>query len=233
MSLRRVFTKPAHGGYRASGAGPHQTAITADLSAALVLIEQEILEHEHPEDQAPHFNRAGDLCAQAVRVEVALGYYDRAIDGFLRGGRYELARAVCRKLVRLEPHVVRARSTLAWLAIRGDWRAEAEQEIQEYVDAALATYVEDLAAKHLIAMEKSTINADLRESIALQLISLGAHRAADVLLRSVYAERNGRRAPRRGADARRSWDRALDHAILAKPEPWRRALRQAEDMPAV
>ncbi|MGH7481899.1 MAG: hypothetical protein ACRELV_07055 [Longimicrobiales bacterium] len=210
---------------------PHRRlAVPPGLAEELTALEGQIMEKQAPEDQAPLFNRAGDLCAQCDRREIALGFYDRAIDGFLRAQRYELARALCRKLVRLEPHIVRARSTLAWLAIRGERRADAEHEVEDYVDAALAAFVEDLAAKHLIAMEKATADAHLRESIALQLISLGAHRAADVLLRSLYAERNGGRPRRHGVEARRSWERALDQAILAKPEPWRQALRQVEEM---
>jgi hypothetical protein len=220
-------TRPA-----ASSRAHRRVALPVEIARTLTELERHILDAEAPEDQAPHFNRAGDLCAQCDRAELALSYYGRAIDGFLRAGRYELARAVCRKLVRLEPCVVRARSTLAWLAIRGNWRADAEREIQEYVNAALAAYVEDLAAKHLIAMEKATTDGHLRETIALELLSLGADRAADVLLRSLYAERNGGRPERHGKDARRSWQSALDHAILAKPEPWRQALREVEDLSA-
>lgn len=225
--LSMVFGKPKPAQRSASSSGYRRLAVPPEISEELTELEEQILVSELPEEQAPHFNRAGDLCAQCEQIELALGYYDRAIDGYLRAGRYELARAVCRKLLRLWPSVVRARSTLAWLAIRGEGRAEAERGIQQYVDASLSAFVDDLAAKHLIAMEKSTDDGDLREAIALHLLSLGAAKAADTLLHSLYAERNGRRPPRDGTDARRSWQRALDHAVLAKPEPWREALNEA------
>ena len=62
-----------------------------------------------PGFDAQFFNRAGDLCVESGDRPRALHYYGRAIDAYLRAGRYNAGGAVCRKLLRVSPGAVRAR----------------------------------------------------------------------------------------------------------------------------
>ena len=85
----------------------------------------------------PHYLvRAAQLAAAADRKDQALTLYGRAIDGYLEAGRARAAEALCRKVLSAYPQVVRARRTLALLALgRGDYE-EADRLIHEYAEAA-------------------------------------------------------------------------------------------------
>lgn len=126
-----------------------------------------------PGFDAQFFNRAGDLCVEAQDRERALGYYGRAIDAYLRAGRYNASGAVCRKLLRLSPGSVRARCTLAWLSIGKGLLGDAQWEVDEYVDAAVAAGQADLAARQLRMMIEATYDPELRALLTDHLHKLG------------------------------------------------------------
>lgn len=126
-----------------------------------------------PGFDAQFFNRAGDLCVEARDRARALGYYGRAIDAYLRAGRYNSAGAVCRKLLRISPGSVRARCTLAWLSIGKGLLGDAQWELDEYVDAASAAGKADLARRQLRMMAEATYNPELRALLADHLEKLG------------------------------------------------------------
>lgn len=68
-------------------------------------------------ERARIMNRAGDLCFHAGQQDRALLYYDAAIDLFIEAAEFAASAAICEKLIRLNPRIIRAHCTLAWLAI--------------------------------------------------------------------------------------------------------------------
>ena len=131
-----------------------------------------------PGFDAQFFNRAGDLCVEGQDRDRALAYYGRAIDAYLRAGRYNAAGAVCRKLLRISPGSVRARCTLAWLSIGKGLLGDAQWEVDEYVDAAVAAGQSDLAARQLRMMADATYDPELRALLTDHLAKLGDADAA-------------------------------------------------------
>lgn len=130
------------------------------------------------EDAVPGFgaqflNRAGDVCLEARLHRRALSYYGRAIDSYLHAGRYDAAAAVCRKLLRVSPRSVRARCTLAWLAIGKGMLGDAQKEIAEYVDAAERSARQEMAVSQLRMMAEATYHGGLLDVLAEQLDRLG------------------------------------------------------------
>jgi predicted Zn-dependent protease len=167
-----------------------------------------------PGFDAQFFNRAGDLCVEAQERRRALGYYGRAIDAYLRAGRYNAAGAVCRKLLRIAPSAVRARCTLAWLSIGKGLLSDAQWEVDEYVQAAVDAGQGDLALTQIRLMAEATYNPQLRALLADHLHKLGDSDAARAVMESEGLEED----PREEAEA--LWSRVLRAALMA-PEDMR------------
>lgn len=146
-----------------------------------------------PGADAAAYNAAGDLYAEAGLVDRALSYYGLSIDAFLKVERWDAAAAVCRKVLRLSPATVRARCTLAWLAIGKEMPREAEVHIRDYVAAAVKAGHDALAVAQLKRMGDAAGNAGLRQVVGEYLLNLGADRAADHVFGTVYKERNSTR----------------------------------------
>lgn len=167
-----------------------------------------------PGFDAQFFNRAGDLCAEADESRRALEYYGRAIDAYLRAGRYNAAGAVCRKLLRISPDSVRARCTLAWLSIGKGLLSDAQREVDEYVEAAVAADQADLARKQIRMMAEATYNQELRVLLADHLHKLDDSETAEKIMATDPEERG----PREEAEA--LWSRVLRAALMG-PEDLR------------
>jgi predicted Zn-dependent protease len=167
-----------------------------------------------PGFDAQFFNRAGDLCVEAKERHRALGYYGRAIDAYLRAGRYNAAGAVCRKLLRISPGAVRARCTLAWLSIGKGLLSDAQSEVDEYVQAAVDAGQADLALQQVRMMADATFDSDLRALLAGHLHKLGDPEAAE----RVVAVGATDSQPREEAEA--LWSRVLRAALMG-PEDLR------------
>lgn len=161
-----------------------------------------------PGFDAQFFNRAGDLCVEAQDRTRALTYYGRAIDAYLRAGRYNAAGAVCRKLLRVSPGSVRARATLAWLSIGKGMLGDAQWEVDEYVEAAVAAGRTELAREHLRLMADATYSMDLRALLASHLRRLGDDDGAD----RIMAEGPAPEGQREEAEA--LWSRVLRAALM-------------------
>jgi hypothetical protein len=146
-----------------------------------------------PGSEAAAFNTAGDLSSEAGISDKALSYYGLAIDAFLKVERWDAAAAVCRKVLRLSPRAVRARCTLAWLAIGKEMPAEAQVQIRSYVDAAVKAGREPLAVAQLKRMGDAAPSPSVREEVADRLLALGADRAADHVFGTVYRDRQAGR----------------------------------------
>lgn len=167
-----------------------------------------------PGFDAQFFNRAGDLCVEAQDRKRALAYYGRAIDAYLRAGRYNAASAVCRKLLRISPGAVRARCTLAWLSIGKGLLSDAQWEVDEYVQAAVDAGQTDLAVKQIRMMADATYNPDLRALLADHLHKLGDSEAAERVMDPANIDDE----PREEAEA--LWSRVLRAALMG-PEDLR------------
>lgn len=161
-----------------------------------------------PGFDAQFYNRAGDLCVEAQDRERALSYYGRAIDAYLRAGRYNAAGAVCRKLLRVSPGSVRARATLAWLSIGKGLLSDAQWEVEEYVEAARAAGQVDLARKQLRLMAEATQNVELRALLADHLRKVGDDEGAERVVDMPLEELAGRE------EAEALWSRVLRAALM-------------------
>jgi tetratricopeptide (TPR) repeat protein len=160
-----------------------------------------------PGFDAQFFNRAGDLCVETREEARALDYYGRAIDAYLRAGRFNAAGAVCRKLLRISPTSVRARCTLAWVSIGKGLLGETQREVDAYVEAAVAAAQVDLARRQIRMMAGATRNRELRALFADYLAKLGDPDAAG---RIMSAEANaGDSEP-----AEALWSRVLRAALM-------------------
>lgn len=183
------------------------------LEKQLKALEQQA-EIALPGFDAQFFNRAGDLCVEAQDRTRALGYYGRAIDAYLRAGRYNAAGAVCRKLLRISPGSVRARCTLAWLSIGKGLLSDAQWEVNEYVESAVSAGQGELARLQLRMMADATYNPELRALLADHLQKLGDPEAADEAMA----------VPDEGAAEREEpealWSRVLRAALMG-PEDLR------------
>lgn len=183
------------------------------LEKQLSSLEQQA-ETALPGFDAQHFNRAGDLCVEAGDRSRALSYYGRAIDAYLRAGRYNAAGAVCRKLLRMSPNAVRARCTLAWLSIGKGLLTDAQREVEEYVRSAVEAGQSDLALAQIRLMAEATREPDLRTLLADHLRTLGDEDAARRAM-EVEAVPDAQRE-----EAEALWSRVLRAALMA-PEDMR------------
>lgn len=161
-------------------------------------------------------NRAGDLCAQAGQRARALSYYGRAIDSYLEGGRFDAAGGVCRKLLRISPDAVRARCTLAWLAIGKGLAGDATREMTQYVRAASQAGQGKIARKQLHLMAQATPGPALHRLIAELLLELGDETGAERLLQAAGdGEGEEETLP---ADQEVHWARVLRAALMGPDE---------------
>jgi hypothetical protein len=151
----------------------------ASLSAMLRSMEARARQCEYPDQRARILNLAGDLCFDAGERERSIGYYGRAIDIHITHQEYSAAVAICQKIVRLTPEVVRARCTLAWMAIARGLIQEAQTRIADYKAAAENQGQARLARAHLLMMAEVIENRDLLLTIAESLIELGDAENAD------------------------------------------------------
>jgi tetratricopeptide (TPR) repeat protein len=149
------------------------------LSDELRDITERLRDEISPEQRARLMSRAGELCFAAGQRERALLYFDACIDLYLSIGRFAASAAICEKLVRLNPGVVRARCTLAWLAIARGLEDEAERRVDEYATAALRLERPTVAQRQLRAMAEEVDSRDVLTSIARALQKLGDTQSAD------------------------------------------------------
>jgi tetratricopeptide (TPR) repeat protein len=180
-------------------------------------LERELRELEqqadraHPGFDAPLFNRAGDLCLDAGLSDRALEYYGRGIDAYLRAGRYDAAAGVCRKLLRVAPNAVRARCTLAWLAIGKGHQGDARAEVEAYVAAARRARQEPIAIRQLRMMGEVVFDEELWRVLSEQLHALGETAGSTAATPPAVA-------PASAEDREALWARVLQAALMGPRE---------------
>lgn len=182
------------------------------LESRLRSLEQQA-EIALPGFDAQFYNRAGDLCVETEEEARALDYYGRAIDAYLRAGRYNAAGAVCRKLLRISPTSVRTRCTLAWVSIGKGLLGETQREVDEYVEAAVVAGQVDLARRQIGKMAEATRNRELRALFADYLTKLGDPAAAERIMSAESVEDGSE-------PAEALWSRVLRAALMG-PEDLR------------
>lgn len=126
-------------------------------------------------------NRAADLALTAGDRDLALRYYGRSIDAYMALRQFDASTAVCRKLLRLVPDVVRARCTLSWLCLGKGHLDQARQHLELYVTAARRSGRQAMAKQQLRLMAQYARDGGLRSYIATQLRELGDSEGAGVL----------------------------------------------------
>ena len=161
------------------------------------------------EMRARLMNEGGDLCYQAGQRERALLYFDAAIDLYLATSRFAASAAICEKLIRLNPQIVRARCTLAWLAIARGLDDEASRRVEQYGEAALRQERPTVAQRQLRAMAEETDSESVLEAIAHALLKLGDAQSADRIFGLTHSP---------GARSRRSYASPdeRDRAIISR-----------------
>jgi hypothetical protein len=139
------------------------------------------LETAAPPQRAFLLKRAGDVCVSMNERRKALGWYGRAVDQHLHLGDSAQAALLCRMIVHVQPEAVRARCTLAWIAIATEQHADAVRELDAYVEAARHASQNALAAQQLGWMFEAAGSAGVREKVVAALRELGDAERADVL----------------------------------------------------
>lgn len=204
-----------------AGGDPKQT-----LERELQSLEQQV-RTASPGYETQFLNRAATLCVEAGQPARALGYFGKAIDVYLESGRFSAAEVLCKKVVQTIPEAVRARCTLAWLAIGKGAHARPELDIADYVRAAKKAGKEPLAVKQLVMMAEAASSVELRELLAEHILDLGDAVEADHVYGLVFAERNGlRSAP--VEDEGKFWANMLRAALMG-PEELREHRRSEVD----
>ncbi len=141
-------------------------------------IEQELKRIGHGYEAARLLNRAGDLYLVKGDRPNALKRYGDAIDAYLQSGEYDNAMAVCRKIIRVVPEVIRTRRTLAWLCLGKGFLEIAREHIDAYTVASLEADLAPLAAQHLLLMAQYVDRSEFRNFLSDKLEQLGDEEAA-------------------------------------------------------
>jgi hypothetical protein len=134
----------------------------------------------------------------------------------VRADRFNAATAVCKKVIRLSPQVVRARCTLAWLALGKGFVPEAQEYIDHYLMAAERAGREVLA-RHQVKRMSTVADAEpMRMFLAHRLLEMGEDRTANQVFGMVLQERNQR--GRQPTDAVQRWHEARRCALMSPSE---------------
>lgn len=152
-----------------------------DLRRQLDTLEFQAMHSTAAATAASALNQAGDACERAGEITLALEYYGQAIDTNVKADRFTPAMALCRKVVRVAPNVVRARCTLAWLAIGNGFERDSIVLVGEYVSAAQRARCGPLAVAQLRRMSEVATGGELRNALAVHLRRLGDNATADRL----------------------------------------------------
>jgi tetratricopeptide (TPR) repeat protein len=139
------------------------------------------LETAAPPQRAFLLKRAGDVCVSMNERRKALGWYGRAVDQHLHLGDHAQAALLCRMIIHVQPDAVRARCTLAWIAIATEQHADAVRELGSYVEAARQGRQNALAARQLGWMFEAAGSSEVREKVVAALRDLGDATRANAL----------------------------------------------------
>ncbi len=137
-------------------------------------------------EQAALLRGSGDVFRDRGDTARALLFYDAAIDLYLRAGDSAMAAALCETVVVLAPNGVRARCSLAWLAILLSPAEEAARRIAQYAEAAEAAGLAARACPQLRCMAEECESPAVLEVIADALMHLGDAAHATKVYARIY-----------------------------------------------
>lgn len=144
------------------------------------------------EEQLPGSPEAARLLNQLADLELARGErgealrcYGKSIDAHMELGQFDAAGAICRKLLRLLPDVVRARCTLAWLSVGKGLLEPAMEYVDGYVAAAVAGGQEKFARQQLRLMGQCVADSSFRRHLAGRLRELDDEEGATAIEQEV------------------------------------------------
>ncbi|UCF18832.1 MAG: hypothetical protein JSU87_12980 [Gemmatimonadota bacterium] len=175
MPVLLGFIKKLFGG---SERRPDRGAAAVMASDDLDRIEKELQRVGHGYEAARLLNRAGDLYLVKSDRKGALKRYGDAIDAYLQSGEYDNAMAVCRKIIRIVPEVIRTRRTLAWLCLGKGFLEIAREQIEAYAAASVEADLKPLAIQQIQLMAYYVDRPEFRRFLAEKLDELGASAAA-------------------------------------------------------
>ncbi len=157
--------------------------------------------------------RAARLAVSMGLDDQALSLYGKAIDGYLEAGRDRAAEVACHQVVEQYPHVVRARRTLALIALgRGD-TDEATALLREYAEAARQYGDDRLIRKSLRTIGLISEPGPVRARAVAELEALGDETGAQEIRRKEDAVPDEPFAQGGGP-----WAKALQAALLGADE---------------
>lgn len=166
--------------------------------------------------------RAAELAAGINRREEALRLFGSAIDGYLEAGRARAAEVLCRRVLSEYPQVVRARRTLALLALgRGDYH-DADRLIHEYAEAARKYGDAAVLARSLRMMASVAGAGPVLHRAAIELQAVGDAEGARMVLKAATASQDAPVGEEAG-----DWSTALQAALLGPADvPHRTRFRE-------
>ncbi len=215
------FFKKIFGASEASRRRGRGSAPSAPVNDDLLRIERQLEKIGHGYKAARLLNRAGDLYLVRGERQNALRRYGDAIDAYLQSGEYDNAMAVCRKIIRVVPEVIRTRRTLAWLCLGKGFLEIAEEHIDAYAKASIDAGLEPLAVQQLQLMAQYVDRPEFRDFLARKLSDLGAHEAATRV-----------RQGKASADVRAAGWTPVVYAAMLTPEELREAADQGLEIKA-
>ena len=138
-------------------------------------------------ERAALLKESGEAFARAGDTERALLFHDAAIDLYLQAGDTDTAEALCETVVTLAPNGVRARCTLAWLAVLLASPDLIVRRIAQYAEAAVAAGAADRACRQLRCMAGECDDIAVLEVLADALLHLGDEPAANRVYSRIYS----------------------------------------------
>ena len=138
-------------------------------------------------ERAALLQASGNDFAGSGDIARALLFHDAAIDLYLQAGDTQTAEAVCETVVRLAPNGVRARCTLAWLAVLLASPELTVRRIAQYAEAAVTAGAEERACRQLRCMAEECDDMTVLEVLADALLHLGDEPAANRVYSRIYS----------------------------------------------
>ncbi len=123
--------------------------------------------------------------AEGQRAE-AVRWFGQSVDAYIYAGFTEAATALCARLIRLEPRVIRARATLAMLHLASGRIDDAAEAIRDYVNATrLRGERAEVTEERLLLLASLADDPTVRELIGRSLLELGAVEAGNDILKGI------------------------------------------------
>lgn len=163
--------------------------------------------------EADSLRASGETLHEGGDSAHALLFFDAAIDLYLRAGDAAAAASLCEVVVALAPNGVRARCTLAWLAVLLAPAPVVVRRIAQYAEAAQTTGASERACRQLRCMAEECDDASVLDVIGGALLHLGDTPGANRVFGRIYERSSPARVYENEADRERVVTARLTLAI--------------------